>query len=49
MNMTWEYYRLVDGKLCDDAGSDCFPGMTFTTAGEAEDYLVDNDLRGSVR
>lgn len=49
MNMSWEYYQLIDGKLCDADGSDCFPGTTFETASKAEEYLVENDLRGSVR
>ena len=47
--MDWEYYTFADGLLCDDDGADCFPGHAWATAAAAEQWLADNDIRGSVR
>ena len=49
MKMNWEYYTLIDGRLCDDDGHDCFPGTRFASVADADLYLVENDIRGTVR
>lgn len=46
--MDWTYYTFEDGKLLDEEGFQEFD-KTFLSADEAEQWLVDNDIRGSVR
>lgn len=47
--MNWTYYTFRDGRLYDEDGEVAFAGLTFESAADAEDWLVENDVRGSVR
>jgi len=47
--MARPYYFLVAGKLVDEDGDIVFKDIKFESATQAENYLVENDLRGSVR
>lgn len=48
--MSWEYYTLKNGVLVDDAGEAVLdPGRQFQSIEEAEAWLEENDIRGSVR
>lgn len=46
---TWSYYTFRDGRLYDEDGDLAFAGVTFASADDADGWLVDNDIRGSVR
>lgn len=46
--MKWEYLDLVDGFLLTEDGSK-FLDIKFNTPFDAEKYLIDNDIRGTVR
>lgn len=48
--MEWAYYSLSNGRLIDEdgyEGNKAWP--SFASAEEAENWLVDNDERGSVK
>ena len=48
--MNWYYYRLVNGRLIDDNGYDMNTNIpSFASEAEAEQYLIDQDIRASVR
>lgn len=48
----WPIYTLMEGWLIDDSGNVCpcqpMPLLSYT-ANEAEKWLAENDLRGTVR
>lgn len=48
--MDWTYWTLVNGRLVDedgDEGNITWP--SFNSEAEAEQFLEDNDIRGTVR
>lgn len=46
----WPYLTFKDGKLYDDAGALFSPvNIRFKDAAAAESWLVENDIRGTVR
>jgi len=49
VKMDWFYYRLVDGRLIDDDGNDEKNFPSFSSVDEAEEWLVENDIRGNVK
>jgi hypothetical protein len=51
MNMVWVYATLIKGILYDDDGNRILSVSTpvFKNEIEAEQYLIDNDLRISIR
>ncbi len=49
-SMSWPYFTLnKDGKLVDEDGTIQFKDKTFKDEAEAEQYLMDNDIRGNVK
>jgi hypothetical protein len=47
--MNWTYWTIKDGRLVDedgDEGNTSWP--SFETSEEANQYLEDNDIRGSI-
>lgn len=46
--MEWTYLSLVDGYLVDDDG-DRYCDVMFQSAEQADAYLVENDLRATIR
>lgn len=46
--MTWTYVEYKNGQLFTDEG-DLFIVKLFYSESEAEQYLVDNDIRASIR
>jgi len=45
----WPYFYLKNGRLVDEDGDDGNKDWpSFPNATEAEKYLVDNDIRGTV-
>lgn len=47
--MDWTYYTFRDGQLFDEDGDLAFAGLRFNSASDADGWLCDNDVRGSVR
>ena len=49
--MDWTYFTLrSDGRLIDEDGDLCIAGNPrFKSESDAEQYLIDNDIRGNVR
>jgi len=48
--MAWEYFSLKNGVLVDDNGDRVLDaGVRFDSPDSAEQYLIDNDIRGNVR
>lgn len=44
------YLSLVNGRLVDDNGNECnYDWPTFNSYECADKYLVDNDIRASIR
>jgi hypothetical protein len=49
MATEWQYYEFRNGKLYDEDGYEVFSEQEFATAADAEAWLVENDIRGTVR
>ena len=50
MHFEWPYYTLRAGKLyADGEAQPLAPAPLFKDSAEAEQWLIDNDIRGSVR
>jgi len=48
--MDWAYYNLINGRLVDDDGHEGNVNWpSFSTIKEAGQYMVDNNIRGSVK
>jgi len=48
--MHWDYFDLINGRLIDEDGNDLNPNIRdFVSVDDAEQYLIDADIRGNVR